>query len=606
MKKVKVIKRTVDKDKKNNIHHHDKVRVAAYVRVSTDDEEQLNSFEAQMKYYTDTIKANPDWEFVGMYADEGITGTQIKKRDEFRQMIRDALNGKFDLIITKSISRFARNTVDTLKYVRMLKEKDIAVYFERENINTLTMDGEVLLTILSSLAQQESESISQNVKMGMKMKMQRGEMVGRGRCLGYDYDAETQTLSVNEKEAEIVRYIFKRYLEGAGGRVIANELTANDNYYTVTGKKKWNSTTVLRVIENVKYKGDLLLGKYITTDPITHRTIRNMGEREQYYVENHHEPIISREDFNKAQEILKKRRGKRNKVTGTRTKYSRKYAFSSITYCGFCGARVERRVWHSNKPWRKHVWTCSNYSLNGKQACPKCKGVDERLIEDAFVQTFNKLREDDMEVIKEFIQDVSEVLNSDENKKEIEKVENRIDNIMEKMNRLIDMRLNNDIDEYIYKIKYEELSGELDILRKALVELESANEGENVIKNRIKELQDFLLEEDKILVEFDRNVFDKIVDKVILGSSDNGIDSPYTVTFKLKSGLSYFNEIIFDDHKTGGKNTYSYSNIKTPISRHMNTLYVLSFSYDFGSDGRFKKKGENDRNIRDIDVKIAI
>lgn len=199
-------------------------RVAAYCRVSTDSEDQLQSYHSQVKYYTGLINENPDWTMAGIYADEAITGTQIDKRLDFQRLINDCMNGDIDMIITKSISRFARNTLDTLKYVRRLKEINVAVFFEEENINTLTMDGELLLVILSSVAQQEVENISANVKKGLKMKMQRGELVGFHGCLGYDYDKESKTISINEDEAEVVRYIFKRYLEGAGGSVICREL----------------------------------------------------------------------------------------------------------------------------------------------------------------------------------------------------------------------------------------------------------------------------------------------------------------------------------------------------------------------------------------------
>lgn len=195
-------------------------RVAAYCRVSTDSEDQLQSYHSQVKYYTDLINENSDWTMAGIYADEAITGTQVDKRLDFQRLINDCMNGDIDMIITKSISRFARNTLDTLKYVRRLKEMNVAVFFEEENINTLTMDGELLLVILSSVAQQEVENISANVKKGLKMKMQRGELVGFHGCLGYDYDKENKTISINEDEAEIVRYIFRRYLEGAGGSVI--------------------------------------------------------------------------------------------------------------------------------------------------------------------------------------------------------------------------------------------------------------------------------------------------------------------------------------------------------------------------------------------------
>ena len=211
MKKVEVIKA------KTNIVHRGKsrdlgtlLRVAAYCRVSTDDEDQINSYNSQVEHYTKMINERNDWSFAGIYADEGITGTQTTKREDFQRLINDCMSGKIDMILTKAIARFARNTLDTLKYVRMLKEKNIAVYFEEENINTLTMDGELLLTILSSVAQQESENISEHVKLGLKMRKEKGELVGFNNCLGYEYDRNTKTMIIKEKEAEIVRYIFDR------------------------------------------------------------------------------------------------------------------------------------------------------------------------------------------------------------------------------------------------------------------------------------------------------------------------------------------------------------------------------------------------------------
>ena len=208
-------------------------RVAAYARVSMGKDAMLHSLAAQVSYYSDLIQRNPEWEYSGVYADEGLTGTK-ENRPEFQRMLSDCRAGKIDMILVKSISRFARNTLDTLKYVRMLKDKGVAVFFEEENINTLTMDGELLLVILSSVAQQEVENISANVKKGLKMKMQRGELVGFQGCLGYDYNPEDKTLTVNEEEAAVVRYIFQRYTEGAGGSVIAKELE-NLGYKTKRG-----------------------------------------------------------------------------------------------------------------------------------------------------------------------------------------------------------------------------------------------------------------------------------------------------------------------------------------------------------------------------------
>ena len=278
------------------------LRVAAYCRVSTDSEDQLNSYKSQVMYYTDLIKKKPEWSLADIYADEAITGTQVTKREDFQRMINDCMNGDIDMVITKSISRFARNTLDTLKYVRMLKEKGIAVFFEDENINTLTMDGELLLVVLSSVAQQEVENISSNVKKGLKMKMQRGELVGFQGCLGYDYHKDTKSISVNEKEAEIVRYIFNRYIEGAGCTVIANELE-NLGYKTKYGSSRWVQSTVIGIIKNEKYKGDLLLGKTFTVDPISKRRLENFGEEDKFYIRDHHEAIISEEIFEEAQKI---------------------------------------------------------------------------------------------------------------------------------------------------------------------------------------------------------------------------------------------------------------------------------------------------------------
>jgi site-specific DNA recombinase len=220
-----------------------RLRVAAYCRVSTNSEDQLNSYKSQVQHYTDYIKEKVEWVFAGIYADEAITGTQTRNREEFQRLINDCMNGDIDMVITKSISRFARNTLDTLRYVRMLKEKDIAVFFEEENINTLTMDGELLLVILSSVAQQEVENISANVKKGLRMKMQRGELVGFQGCLGYDYHPEDKSLTINKEESKIVQYIFQRYAEGAGSTMISKELhnLGEGSYQLAIVNHHWNN-----------------------------------------------------------------------------------------------------------------------------------------------------------------------------------------------------------------------------------------------------------------------------------------------------------------------------------------------------------------------------
>ncbi|MEG0692797.1 MAG: recombinase family protein, partial [Oscillospiraceae bacterium] len=388
MGNVKVIEAQKEKIDRSNGVIIEKMRVAAYCRVSTDSDEQMNSYASQVEHYKNLINQNPEWVFVDIYADAGISGTQSDNRDDFQRMILDATSGLVDIIITKSISRFARNTMDTLKYVRLLKEHNVAIIFEKENINTLTMNGEMLLTILSSLAQQESESLSANVKMGLKMKMKRGELVGFQGCLGYDYDKDTKSISINEQEAVIVRYIFDRYTSGVGCFVIAKELTAM-GAKTKRGNTDWGDSAVRGIIKNEKFKGDILMGKTFTVDPISKRRLDNFGEEEKYYIEKHHEAIISEEQFDAAQKILNKR--SKNFNQGRMNKFSQQYTFSSMIKCGYCGGGVTRRRWHSGTDNQKNVWFCVTAVRKGKKNCPESKALEESIIENAFVMAFNTL-----------------------------------------------------------------------------------------------------------------------------------------------------------------------------------------------------------------------
>ena len=264
-------------------------RVAAYVRVSTNAEEQLQSFKSQKEYYQDKISANKEWALVGIYADEGITGTKTTKRDEFLRMIDDCMNGLVDIVITKSVSRFSRNLVDVLSYTRMLKAKGVTVIFEKENIDTSTMESEMQLSLLSALAQNEVESLSQNVSLGVQMKMSRGELMGFNGCLGYDYHSEDKSISVNEQEADTVRMIFDLYVQGYGAYTIAKELTRLGKV-NKKGEVKWTDSGIRGILKNEKYKGDLLMGKTYTVDPISKRRLDNRGESNKYYTRNHHEP----------------------------------------------------------------------------------------------------------------------------------------------------------------------------------------------------------------------------------------------------------------------------------------------------------------------------
>lgn len=546
----------------------DQKRVAPYCRVSTDSEEQKLSYNSQVMHYRELVESNPDWQMVDIYADEGISGTQTSKRVEFQRMINDALDDKIDMIITKSISRFARNTLDTLKYVRLLKEKNIAILFEKENINTLTMNGEMLLVILSSLAQQESESISKNVKMGLKMKMKRGELVGYNGCLGYDYCKENKTISINEEESEIVRYIFRRYVEGVGCFVIARELTSL-GYKTTKGSSKWHDSTLRGIIKNEKYKGDLLLGKTFTTDPITHRRLPNSGEEDKYYIEDHHDAIISKKMFDMAQEILKKR-GVKHGSKGKTQKFSRKYAFSSLCKCSYCGSSIMRRTLHSKTPHEKFVWQCSNSIKNGRKACPHSKAIDEKLLKASFIQGYNRISVHNADMVTEFVKNIESALDIPKRKDELQVIEKEISNLKKKTQKLVDLRINEKIDMEIYEQKYDVLDLKLKELQGNKNEIQHSLDGEKSLSNRIKNFRKTFNTEDK-MDEFDRELFESLVEKVAIGKDDSeGNPLPYRICFILKTGLK-FDEMVLksikknETHTVDSELCYSESNELTNL-----------------------------------------
>lgn len=534
MAEVQIIQANKDKFDRTNGVVIEKLRVCAYCRVSTDSDEQMNSYEAQVTHYKNMIEQKKEWELVDIYADAGISGTQTAKREEFQRMIQDVKSGLLDVVITKSISRFARNTMDTLKYVRLLREHNVAIIFEKENINTLEMNGEMLLTILSSLAQQESESLSQNTKMGLKMKMQRGELVGYQGCLGYDYDKNDKTIYINEEEAKIVKYIFDRYTSGIGCFVIAKELTAM-GVKTKRGSVNWGDSTVRGIVTNEKYKGDVLMQKTFTVDPISKRRLDNFGEEQKYYIKDHHEPIISAEQFDEAQKILQKRSKHFNK--GRMNKYSQQYTFSSMIECGFCGGGVTRRRWNSGTTHQKNIWTCVTAVRKGKKACTHSKGLEETIIENAFVTAFNTMCDNDSEVIDIFLRNMEEGLKSKDNKKVLSALTKEINSTEIKINRLLDLHLDGKIDTADYEEKYTELREQLEEKRSEKLELEVVSDSQKDMEKHIANLRKFF-ENGTGLKEFDGEVFKSIVEKVILGGTDkDGNPEPYMLTFIFKTGF---------------------------------------------------------------------
>ncbi len=371
-----------------------KKRVAAYCRVSTDQEEQLSSYEAQVNYYTTYIENHPDYECAGIYADEGISGTNTKKREQFNKMIEDCKAGKIDGIITKSISRFARNTLDCLNYVRLLKDLGIGVTFEKENIFTLDSKGEVLLSILSSLAQDESRSISENSTWGIRRRFEQGKLhINHTKFLGYDKD-KGGNLVINEKQAKSVRRIYKEFLDGKGATRIARDLELSGvlNWH---GKAKWYEGSIRKMLTNEKYKGDALLQKTYTVDFLSKKRADNTGQVPQYYVEDSHPAIIDNEMWEAVQLEMERR----SDFALQHGLHKLEYAttdnpFAGRVICGSCGQTFGRKVWNSTDDrLRRIVWRCNGkYIKKGRKGCDS-RHIDDGLLYKAFVDVFNTLVE---------------------------------------------------------------------------------------------------------------------------------------------------------------------------------------------------------------------
>jgi len=387
-------------------------KVAAYARVSTAKEEQENSFDAQVSYYTQKIQANPEWVFVEVYADEGITGTSTKKREGFNRMIDDALAGKIDLILTKSVSRFARNTVDSLVTIRQLKDKGIEVYFEKENIYTLDAKGELLLTIMSSLAQEESRSISENTSWGRRKSFADGKVsLGYSNFLGYDKGSDGE-LVINEEQAEVVKRIYAEFLAGKTPGGIAKGLT-EDGIETPAHKTVWRDTTVLNILKNEKYYGAAILQKQVTLSFLTHAKKPNEGELPMYYIEEDHEAIIPPETYQMVQEEMRRR-----KEAGSNMQCVS--IFSSRIICGECGGYYGRKIWHSDRPNPSWHWHCNNKFAKRKYC--ETPTLKEESLEETFVEVFNGLIADSKEIEKNYRLCLDAITDDSEYRRQLEEL----------------------------------------------------------------------------------------------------------------------------------------------------------------------------------------
>lgn len=489
-----------------------KRRVAGYARVSTDRDEQFSSYAAQVDYYTTMIKGKPEWEFLKIYTDEGISGTSTARREGFKEMISDALMGKVDLIVTKSVSRFARNTVDSLTTIRMLKDKKVEVYFEKENIWTFDSKGELLITIMSSLAQEESRSISENVKWGRRKRFADGQVtVPFSRFLGYDKGPDGN-LMVNVEQAKLVRYIYALYLQGMSPNAIARRLT-DEGYRTVTGKAVWHSTTIAHVLCNEKYKGDALLQKYYIPDFLTKIPVANKGEVPQYYVEDNHEAIISRDVFDLVQQEIQDRKKHSEKGKGLSV-------FSGGIRCGVCGGTFGSKVWHSNDRYRKVIWQCNDkYAHKGKTCTSPHLSEDE--LKALFVRALNKLIPRRDEIIGGFEEIKKAVFDTAAQEVELEHLKDERIGIISLMENLTAENASVAMSQDEYRARFEQLSKRYNAVNDSLVVLEEAIRDRQYRKTKTELFLKTLGKQEGLVAEFSESLwFTLAVHAVVYGKED--------------------------------------------------------------------------------------
>lgn len=496
-----------------------KRRVAAYARVSTDSDEQFTSYEAQIDYYTQYIKKRDDWEFVKVYTDEGISGTNTKRREGFNEMVADALAGKIDLIVTKSVSRFARNTVDSLVTVRKLKEHHVEVFFEKENIYTFDSKGELLITIMSSLAQEESRSISENVTWGQRKRFADGKVTMPFKhFLGYER-GEGGVPVINEKEAEVVRMIYGLFLEGKTAAGICKHLMSL-GIPTPGGKTKWCQGTVMSILQNEKYKGDALLQKKFTVDFLTKKQKVNEGEVPQYYVEGSHPAIVTAMDFDRVQaEIYRRQRLGRS--------YSGSSIFASKLICGDCGGFYGKKVWHSKDAYRREVWRC-NSKFKGEARC-QTPALDTEVIQQMFLRAYNQLMGSREQVIQACEVMRSVVADFTELDAEIETLNEEIQVVAGLVSQCIKENATSQQSQEEYTKKYNRLVRRYE---RAVERLKKANAEKEDRMDRDRELRIFIgsLEKQPLVLE----IWDERLWVSLLDSATVHMDS--RIAFRFKDG----------------------------------------------------------------------
>ena len=498
----------VDKEK-----YHQK-RVAAYCRVSTDSEEQLTSYQNQVRVYTEMIAANKEWEFAGLYADEGISGTRADKRPEFQRMIRDCQNGKIDYIITKSVSRFARNTVECLEYVRSLKAQGIGIFFEEQNIDTLKNESELYLVIYAGFAQSESESISKHITWTYRKKFEEGKVSFQYKnFLGYRKGADSQPEIVPE-EAAIVERIYEMFLAGQPVKVIAQTLQAEK--IEIPGKNlSFSKNMIMNILRNEKYCGDCILQKTVTVDCISKTRKVNQGEAPMYIVENNHPAIISREVFNRAQEELIRRqalRAKSDKTSITATgKYS-KYALTEVLQCAECGSRYRRVTWtaHGRK---KIVWRCISRLDYGTKHCKDSITVEEEALHGAVVRALNRFHtEDESTYLTLMKATIGEAIGINGGSEEIDLLTRRIDTLNKRMLDLVNETVAAGKDVESSEDEFKGISDQIEQLNRRIAAIQENVHKDGSRQARLEEIQNIIAERNANETQYDDSIVRQMIE----------------------------------------------------------------------------------------------
>lgn len=518
-----------------------KLRVAAYCRVSTEEEEQQNSFEVQVNYYTEKITHHDGWQLAGIFADDGISGVSTKKREQFNEMIELCRKKKIDLILTKSISRFARNTLDCIKHVRILKSWGIPVIFEKENIDTSNMNSEMILTCLSSFAQAESESISGNVTKGIRMGYRQGRFTFRYKnFLGYRKGPDGEPEIVPE-EAEIIRLIAQNFLNGDSLRTIKKTLE-DMGVPTATGNKNWSTESIQRILQNEKYMGDVLLQKTYTADFIDGRIKKNNGELPQYYIKDNHPAIIPKEMFFRIQEEIARRNSKKpantKKSKTNRGRFTSKYALSERLVCGDCGCYFRRVTW--NIHGRKQiVWRCINRLEFGPKSCGNSPSLEESTLYNAIMEAIRSLIHGQQEEMTAALQDTLIHCIAGE-REEVSPIviENKIKELETEFDRLLVLAVDeNDIIDH----KLKQISESILKLKQQKKRIEASAEHSKAVESKTEEIMNLISAEDLDLTEYSDALVYRVIERItVLSKAEirirfiGGFETTYLLLFIIK------------------------------------------------------------------------